>query len=292
MKELYSHNVNNSSNFINTGNSLTTSIKRVQTISQKKLFNLNLKGREDWTPLHLSANLGLIDCVYLLLKNKAEVYIRNNNYKTPKQVSNISEVIKLLTLYELFVLEEKYNNPQKEINKKGKNILSPKKNTLNQKSSQYYPSKTNINFFKEIFTNNEYSLNEISEAMNNLTMSVINPINKNFINENILNKFFESTLNELNLSNSSIQNRKNLIIISGFNSIGISLNNLFLMKLYQNVLLNKKNNLSPLIRQEMDSYIKTISSLNNITINSYKLKLKKNINTKIISNKASRRKKI
>ena len=291
MKELYSHNVNNSSNFINTGNSLTTSIKRVQTISQKKLFNLNLKGREDWTPLHLSANLGLIDCVYLLLKNKAEVYIRNNNYKTPKQVSNISEVIKLLTLYELFVLEEKYNNSQKELNKKGKNILSPKKNTLNQKSSQYYPSKTNINFFKEIFTNNEYSLNEISEAMNNLTMSVINPINKNFINENILNKFFESTLNELNLSNSSIQNRKNLIIISGFNSIGISLNNLFLMKLYQNVLLNKKNNLSPLIRQEMDSYIKTISSLNNITINSYKLKLKKNINTKITSNKASRRKK-
>ena len=291
MKELYSHNINNSSNFINTGNSLTTSIRKVQTITQKKLFNLNLKGREDWTPLHLSASLGFIDCVYLLLKNKAEVYIRNNNYKTPKQVATISEIIKLLTLYELYVLEEKYNNPQKDINKKGKDIFSPKKNILNQKSSQYYPSKTNINFFKEIFTNNEYSLNEISEAMNNLTMSVINPINKNFINENVLNKFFESTLNELNLSGSSNQNRKNLIIISGFNSIGISLNNIFLMKLYQNILLIKKINLSPLIKQEMVSYIKSISSLNNITINSYKLKYKKNMNIKTTSNKINKRKK-
>ena len=263
----------------------------MQTITQKKLFNLNLKGREDWTPLHLSASLGFIDCVYLLLKNKAEVYIRNNNYKTPKQVATISEIIKLLTLYELYVLEEKYNNPQKDINKKGKNIFSPKKNILNQKSSQYYPSKTNINFFKEIFTNNEYSLNEISEAMNNLTMSVINPINKNFINENVLNKFFESTINELNLSGSSNQNRKNLIIISGFNSIGISLNNIFLMKLYQNILLIKKINLSLLIKQEMVSYIKSISSLNNITINSYKLKYKKNMNIKTTSNKINKRKK-
>ena len=289
MKELYSHNVFNSSNIIGAGNSLTTSIKKVQTIVQKKLFNLNLKGREDWTPLHLSANLGLIDCVYLLLKNKAEVYIRNNNYKTPKQVTNISEINKLLTLYELFVLEEKYNNPQKDLIKKGKNKISQRKNILNQKSSQYYPSKTNINFFKEIFTNNEYSLNEITEAMNNLTMSVINPINKNFINENILNKFFENTLNELNLSSSSNQNRKNLIIISGFNSIGISLNNLFLMKLYQNILLIKKINLSPLIKQEIVSYIKCISSLNNITKNSNKLIFKNNINTKIITNKNSNR---
>ena len=105
---------------------------------------------------------------------------------------------------ELALLEEKYNNPKKDLNKKNKNkIFSPKKNLLNQKNSQYYPSKTNINFFKEIFTNNEYSLNEISEAMNNLTMSVINPINKNFINENNLNKFFENTLNELNFSISS-----------------------------------------------------------------------------------------
>ena len=284
MKEIYLKNNIKSYNPTSSKNSLINSIKKVQTITQKKLFNLNLKGREDWTPLHLSANLGLIDCVYLLLKNKAEVYIRNNNYKTPKQVTNISEINKLLTLYELFVLEEKYNNPKKDLFKLNKSkVFSPKKNLVNQKSSQYYPSKTNINFFKEIFTNNEYSLNEISEAMNNLTMSVINPINKNFINENNLNKFFENTLNELNFSISSNQNRKYLIIISGFNSIGISLNNLFLMKLYQNLI--KKMHLSSIIKQEMISYIKTISSVNKIAINTIKLK-KNNIKSpKSISNK-------
>ena len=291
MKELYSHNINTSSNINNTGTSLTISIKKVPTITQKKIFNLNLKGREDWTPLHLSASLGLIDCVYLLLKNKAEVYTRNNNYKTPKQVTNTSEIIKLLTLYEIFVLEEKYNNKQKDLIKKNKNKLSPR-NIHNQKScSQYYPSKTNINFFKEIFTSNEYSLNEISEAMNNLTMSVINPINKNFINENILNKFFESTLNELNLSNSSNQNRKNLIIISGFNSIGISLNNLFLMKLYQNILSFKKIHLSQLIKLEMTSYIQNISCLNKITVNTTRFNFnKKNIKQKTVVNQKNNKK--
>ena len=287
MKEIYSHNINNSNEIINTGNSLT--IKKAQTFSQKKLFNLNLKGKEDWTPLHLSASLGLVDCVYLLLQNKAEVYTRNNNYKTPKQVTNISEINKLLTLYELYVLEEKYNNRKKDLIKNNKNKLL-QKNVNNQKSSQYYPSKTNINFFKEIFTSNEYSLNEISEAMNNLTMSVINPINKNFINENILNKFFESTLNELNLSNSSNQNRKNLLIITGFNSIGISLNNIFLMKLYQNVLAIKRLQITLLIKKEMISYIKYISSLNNITkLNSIKFnnKNKNNIQKKKIINQVN-----
>ena len=277
MKEANFNKLVSSHNNLDIGNS----IKKVQTLTQKKSFNLNLKGKEDWTPLHLSASLGLIDCVYLLLKNKTEVYIRNNNYKTPKQVSNISEINKLLTLYELYVLEEKYHKKENNLTKKNKNKLSPKKNIQNQKSSQYYPSKTNINFFKEIFTNNEYSLCEISEAMSNLIMSVINPINRNYINENVLNKFLETTLNELNLSGNSFQNRKNLIIISGFNSIGVSFNNLFLMKLYQNKLINKKIHLSPTIRLEMISYIKTISLLNNTTIPSNKNK------NKIINNKTN-----
>ena len=298
MKELYfqnNNNINDKTLKSNYSNSLNNSIKRNQTIIQRKVFNLNLKGKEDWTPLHLSASLGLIDCVYLLLKNNAEVYSRNNNYKTPKQVSNISEVNKLLTLYENYVLEEKYNNIEKDLSIRNK--LSPKKNMTNQKSSKSshnYPSKTNINFFKEIFTNNEYSLGEISEAMNNLTMSVINPINKNFINENILNKFFENTINELDLFSSSRQNRKNLLIISGFNSIGISLNNIFLMKLYQRILMIPKLHLSNSLKIEMNSYIKNINILNNIkaktipnnneyinNINAYnnKQKIKKN-NTK------------
>ena len=287
IKEFYiqNNNINNNNNNIvdkslkinnfSSIGSFSNSIKKNQTIAQKKGFNLNLKGKEDWSPLHLSASLGLIDCVYLLLKNNAEVYSRNNNYKTPKQVSNVLEINKLLTLYENYVLEEKYNNNEKDINKNSK--LSPRKNIPSPKSSQYYPSRANINFFKEIFTNNEYSLGEISEAMSNLTMSVINPINKNYINENILNKFFENCINELDLFSSSIQNRKNIIIISGFNSIGISLNNLFLMKLYQKILLVPKLHLSNTIKQEMISYINYISVMNNIKTTS--IKNKNNINT-------------
>ena len=293
MKELYVQNNNNNNNFNNTHektikfnsmsiNSFGNSIKRNQTIIQKKSFNLNLKGKEDWTPLHLSASLGLIDCVYLLLKNNAEVYSRNNNYKTPKQVSNVSEVNKLLTLYENYVLEEKYNNIEKDLYKKNK--LSPRKNITNQKSSQYFPSRTNINFFKEIFTNNEYSLAEISEAMNNLTISVINPINKNIINENILNKFFESTINDLDFASSRL-NRKNLLIISGFNSIGVSTNNLFLMKLYQKILTLPKLHLSIGIKREMASYIQSISLLNNknVSINNNNNSINKNNNNGVVN---------
>ena len=290
MKEFYFQNNNNNLvdksfkiNNFNSINSFGNSIKKNQTV-QKKSFNLNLKGKEDWSPLHLSASLGLIDCVYLLLKNNAEVYSRNNNYKTPKQVTNIVEINKLLTLYENYVLEEKYNNIEKDINKNNKS--SPRKNMQNQKSSQYYPSRTNINFFKEIFTNNEYSLGEISEAMKNLTMSVINPINKNNINENMLNKFFENCINELDLFSSSTQNRKNIIIISGFNSIGISLNNLFLMKLYQKILLIPKIHLSKAIKQEMTSYIEYISTMNNIKINkNNKNNINSNLKTNISNNK-------
>ena len=287
MKEFYNQNNNNfmvdKSIKINNFNSINSfgnnTIKKNQTNIQKKSFNLNLKGKEDWTPLHLSASLGLIDCVYLLLKNNAEVYSRNNNYKTPKQVSNILEINKLLTLYENYVLEEKYNNIDKDKNKNNK--LSPRKNNIPyQRSSQYYPSRTNINFFKEIFTNNEYSLAEISEALNNLTMSVINPINKNYINENVLNKFFENCIKELDLFSSSIQNKKNLIIISGFNSIGISLNNLFLMKLYEKILLSTNLHLSKTIKQEMTSYVKYISMMNNLNIKIDNKNYKNNTNNK------------
>ena len=280
MKEFYNQNNNImldksiKINNLNTNNSITNyTIKKNQTNIQKKFFNLNLKGKEDWTPLHLSASLGLIDSVYLLLKNNAEVYSRNNNYKTPKQVSNILEVNKLLTLYENYVLEEKYNVQNK------KNKLSPRKNNIpNQRSSQYYPNKTNINFFKEIFTNNDYSLSEISEAMSNLTMSVINPINKSVITENALNKFFENCMNELDLYSSSAHNRKNLIIISGFNSIGISLNNIFLMRLYEKIISSPKVHLSKIIQQEMTSFIDYICLINNIKANINKIE---NTNIKI-----------
>ncbi len=280
MKEFYNQNNNImldksiKINNLNTNNSITNyTIKKNQTNIQKKFFNLNLKGKEDWTPLHLSASLGLIDSVYLLLKNNAEVYSRNNNYKTPKQVSNILEVNKLLTLYENYVLEEKYNVQNK------KNKLSPRKNNIpNQRSSQYYPNKTNINFFKEIFTNNDYSLSEISEAMSNLTMSVINPINKSVITENALNKFFENCMNELDLYSSSAHNRKNLIIISGFNSIGISLNNIFLMRLYEKIISSPKFHLSKIIQQEMTSFIDYICLINNIKANINKIE---NTNIKI-----------
>ena len=292
MKEFYFQNNNNNSinlvdkslkiNNFNSINSFGNTIKRNPTIVQKKGFNLNLKGKEDWSPLHLSANLGLIDCVYLLLRNNAEVYSRNNNYKTPKQVTNILEINKLLTLYENFVLEEKYNNIEKDLSKKNK--TSPRKSTIpNQKSSQSYQGKVNINYFKEIFTNNEYSLSEISEAMCNLTVSVINPNNKNYIYENNLNKFFENTLNDLDLFSSSKQNRKNLLIISGFNSIGISLNNLFLMNLYQKILLTPKVHLSKSIKSEMISYIDYITMMNNIKENSNVQKKNKNFNNSNIN---------
>ena len=57
MKEANFNKLVSSHNNLDIGNS----IKKVQTLTQKKTFNLNLKGKEDWTPLHLSAKLELID---------------------------------------------------------------------------------------------------------------------------------------------------------------------------------------------------------------------------------------
>ena len=246
----------NSNNTINA-NSIS------KNISNKKFFNINIKGKEDWTPLHLAANLGMFDCVYLLLKNNAEIFIRNNNYKTPKQVTTISEINKLLTLYEKNLLNKKYNKDDKKSLKEVENKLS---NKITKNISQKNPSRTNINFYKEVLITSESSFFEITEALNNLSLSLVNPINQKLINENDINKFFENTLKDLNYSSSSIQGKKTILIITSLNSIGISINNKYLMKIYQRLLSSPKMHISKIIKLEMISYIKIISTLNKIKV--------------------------
>ena len=68
----------------------------------------------------------------------------------------------------------------------------------------------------------------------------------------------ENCIKELDLFSSSIQNKKNLKIISAFISISILLNNLSLMKLYGKILISTKFHLSKAIKQEMTSYAKYI----------------------------------
>ena len=84
------------------------SIKCIEWILQKnnekkdnKKFSLNLKGKDNWTPLHLTANSGNVILTSLLLKNDANVFARTITNKTPRDVcNNNKQIYKLLLLYE------------------------------------------------------------------------------------------------------------------------------------------------------------------------------------------------
>lgn len=75
----------------------------------KEEFDLNLKGKNKWTPLHLTINSFRIEETLILLENHCDVFARNIDAKTPKRVSNGNYLFtKLLSNYEDKVLHARY----------------------------------------------------------------------------------------------------------------------------------------------------------------------------------------
>ena len=74
-------------------------------------FNLNLKGKNGWTPLHLTISSFRIEETLLLLQQGCDVFARNIDAKTPKKVCFGNFVFsKLLSNCENLRLREKFEN--------------------------------------------------------------------------------------------------------------------------------------------------------------------------------------
>ena len=236
------------------------SIKCIEWILQKnnekkdnKKFSLNLKGKDNWTPLHLTANSGNVILTSLLLKNDANVFARTITNKTPRDVcNNNKQIYKLLLLYENTLLNERYIVPFNNIDNKTSSIAECKKHKM-----LYTPSRANINFYKEIFINKESSMFEISEAICNLTSTMLKPVGKKVSHEEYL-AFVEKTLNEIDL-----KYIKNYIIVSGINEIAICLNIVKIIGIYDKFLKQKK--LCYIIKNELKRGIKVLSYINKIS---------------------------
>ncbi len=76
---------------------------------KREIFDLNLKGKNDWTPLHLAANSYKLEETYLLLEEGCDVFAKNVDNKIPRKVTNGNYLLnKLLKNYENDHLYKKY----------------------------------------------------------------------------------------------------------------------------------------------------------------------------------------
>ena len=164
----------------------------------KEEFNLNLKGQNNWTPLHLTINFFRLDETVILLENGCDPFIRNINAKTPKKVCIGNYVFsKLISNYENIMLEKKYKideekmfvkcfttvDDEEEIIKYNKNkdiqqnfnILKDKNNSKSNNNIMKLNSR-NFDLKKEYKTNNHY-MNEYDFKIKENSIS-----DKNYLN--------------------------------------------------------------------------------------------------------------
>lgn len=234
--------------------------KLISSGQNAKHFLLSLRGKDNWTPLHLASNSGKVEITYLLLKNNADVLAKTMTYKTPRDVSNNNiQISKLLVLYENNFLFKKYVKPYIIIDN-DKGIPTYRSKEGKKHGMLYTPSRANINFYKEIFSNKDSTMLEIAEAITNLTSTMLKPVTKKVTIEEYCT-FVEKTLRELDLSK---KNNKNYIIICGLSDISISINAVKVASVYENVIKKEQQKLCYTIKNEMKRTIKILYCINKI----------------------------
>ena len=173
-------------------------------------FDLNLKGKNNWTPLHLCVYSLRIEETMILLEYGCDIFARNIEAQTPKQVCICNFVFsKLLSYYEFLTLDKIYfykifndNNKEKENKKKNyKYILLDSDSFLEDKKSN----------FKEINSSSDFEDDNIiinnSVTISSMVKKTINKSEKKE-NKNLKNK----SANNLNNKNKIIKKRKTEII--------------------------------------------------------------------------------
>jgi len=171
-------------------------------------FDLNLKGKNNWTPLHLCVYSLRIEETMILLEYGCDIFARNIEAQTPKQVCVCNFVFsKLLSYYEFLTLDKIYfykifNDNEKKIKKKNnKYILLDSDSYLDDKKSN----------LKEINSSSDYEDDNIiinnSVTISSIVKKTINKSEKKE-NKNLKNK----SANNLNNKNKIIKKRKTEII--------------------------------------------------------------------------------
>ena len=196
---------------------------------RKEEFDLNLRGKNDWTPLHLVVYGLRIEETMLLLEYGCDVFSRNSEAQTPKQVGNSNYVFsKLLSHYEIIALYNLYINQSKSLDfipyKKiyQRKIRNSNKND-NENSSSFYDDNIIINnsatiistlFKKTIKTNKDKENTKktniiIKEKKINLKQDKTKNIKNNSINLflSIKHNLFNDAKNKSNDKNKIIDNQ-------------------------------------------------------------------------------------
>ena len=90
-----------------------------------KMFNLSLNGgNARWTPLHLAGHSGEYDAVQLLINAGANLFIRNAEMRTPRQVSKGNLAIyKVIKCAEMKTINNKLNTNKEETFKSQDKVL-------------------------------------------------------------------------------------------------------------------------------------------------------------------------
>ena len=190
----------------------------------KEEFDLNLRGKNEWTPLHLTVYSLRIEETMILLEYGCDIFARNSEAKTPKQVGISNYVFsKLLSYYEARELNNKYILEIKSIEfasnkkKKPKKIKIRNSNQKEDDSSSFYDENIIINnsvtiisnIFKKTInsTKNDISIKDnenIKNRNDNLIKQKIKIITgKTPINNNKINSLLPIKQNLFNNSNSS-----------------------------------------------------------------------------------------
>ena len=196
----------------------------------KEEFDLNLRGKNEWTPLHLAVYSLRIEETMILLEYGCDIFARNSEAKTPKQVGISNYVFsKLLSYCETKELNNKYILEIKSIelptNQK-KKVKKIKKRNSNQKeddSSSYYDENIIINnsvtiisnLFKKTINSNKNDISikdneNIKNRNDNLIKQKIKLITgKEKINNNKINSFLPIKQNLFNNNNNFSNVKKN-----------------------------------------------------------------------------------
>ena len=259
----------------------------------KEEFDINLRGKNDWTPLHLAVHLLRIEESMILLEYGADIFARNYESKTPKQVSSSNYVFsKLLTYYEFLYLYNKYifeikSNIHYFTEKKSpcnnKNLL----NKNEEKSLSIYDDNIIINNSSTIYSFLNKKMPSVNHEKNkdNTKNNIINISKqkkiiklKNFTNDKKINfiysiksnLFNQPNLEHINDLKEKNENIKNFIEDNNKNNIlkvSLSSNNV-----PQNLLIEENEEKIVDKNDILSSYISNFEKIKYIT----KIKLNKN----------------
>ena len=189
----------------------------------KEPFDLNLKGKNNWTPLHLTISAYKIEETLILLEQGCDIFARNIEAKTPKKVCSCNFVFsKLLSYFEFVRLREKYdktdendnnvkntfidnNNNNKEI-KKDNNFLDNYSSLKNNKINNNILNNNNNEVLKKGETFNKFHLGNIFNEKNNNNNNNKSNNNKQ---KNIKSKNNQNVTNEKNIKNNKKKIKNN-----------------------------------------------------------------------------------